>query len=72
MTSKITIEVSPSAARLEYDRGIELEFTADHGDILDHFDAREVVAHFDSNNQVDDLLEAIGEEVVRDWLESKA
>lgn len=72
MTSKITIEISPSSARLEYDRGIELEFTADHGDILDHFDAAEVVAHFDSNNQVDDLLEAIGKDAVSDWLEENS
>jgi len=62
--AKVTIELSPSSAKLEYDRGIELEFTADVSDVLNFFDAKEIVENVDC----DDLLEAIGEDAVREWL----
>lgn len=62
--AKVTIEINPSSARLEYDRGISLEFTADVSDVLNFFDAKEVVENIDR----DDLLEAIGKDAVREWL----
>lgn len=67
MESKITIEISPDSATMEYDRGIELQFTVDKGDVLEHFDADEIVAHFDSK----DLLDSMDPDVVRDWVYSQ-
>ena len=61
---KITVNLSPDSAKLEYDRGLELEFTCDKSYVLDYFDVNEIAAHFDS----DDLLEAVGQNRVEQWV----
>ena len=61
---KVTVNLAPDSAKLECDGGLELEFTCDKSDVLDYFDVDEIAAHFDA----DDLLEAIGQDRVEQWV----
>ena len=61
---KLTFNLTPDLAKLEYDRGLELEFTCDKSDVLDIFDIKDIVDYFDA----DDLLEMIGQDRVEQWV----
>ncbi len=68
MGKKLDFSLTPDAAKLECLRGdIELEFVADTGDVLDHFNEKEIVEHFDTEA----LLDEMDIYAVRDWLEAQ-
>lgn len=57
MARLVTIGLKPESAKLEYNGDLELEFTAAHQDILEHFSVAEVINHFG----IADLIDEIGQ-----------
>lgn len=64
MGKKVTLQLEPSDGMLRADRGgLYLEFTAEIGDILDHFTIKEVLDHFGN----DEALDEIGQKEAADY-----
>lgn len=63
MSNKVTVQLSPDSAELKYNNGVDLEFTTDKGDVLDHFDSEDAVNHYG----IPALLEAIGQKEAAEY-----